>query len=121
VIAGDFNLLPSDEFPSDEKNVLANSSGRMTRTIATCLRDLWFFSEVVINGPSRVQRLDGYPDHWSQLDRVMIRAPEADVGDSRPTAKALYESRLATGKVSDHVPIGWETFPDHFPQAEVVG
>ena len=63
-------------------------------------------SEVVANGPSRVQRLDRYPDHWSQLDRVMIRAPEADIGDFRPVAKALYESRLVTGNVSDHVPIG---------------
>ena len=71
------------------------------------------FSEVVVNGPSRVQRFDGYPDHWAQLDRVMIRAPEADIGDARPTAKALYESRLVSGKVSDHVPICWETFPDH--------
>ena len=52
------------------------------------------FSEVAMAGPTRVQKRQGHSNAWSRLDRVLIRAPEADVGDAQPSARPLHESRL---------------------------
>ena len=65
-----------------------------------------------MDGATRVQRNAGYSNSWSQLDRVFVRAPEADVSDAQPSARPIYESRLIQGEVSDHIPFRWTTVGD---------
>ena len=65
-----------------------------------------------MDGPTRVQRSAGHANSWSQLDRWLVRAPEADPSDARPIARPLFESRIMQGQVSDHIPISLTTTSD---------
>ena len=104
LVAGDFNIPPDSEYPEGVKSAIAafRADVHQNRFLDKHLVD---FVEVDVNGPTRVQRLGGHAAAWTQLDRVKIRWPEADIADAEPSAKVLYQSRLITGKVSDHVPI----------------